>query len=300
MEEDELDTLRQIGKVARKVRESLYGIVREGMSLLELCEDVESMILSEGCGLAFPCNICIDSIAAHYSPIPNDGMVVPQGSIVKIDIGVELNGYIVDTAATISFSKEGQRLVQATEAALLAALKIIRHGVRVSDVGAAIQDTIHSYGFKPIRNLTGHEISKYNLHAGTSIPNVRVPDFRRLQSGRVYAIEPFATYPDGAGEVVSSGFYTIFRFTPSKSSYKGLESDELSLLSYIDRNFKGLPYSVRWLRNSGLKDVEILHERLLRLGKVSGYPVLVEKNRKPVAQAEVTIYVTENGCEVLT
>lgn len=300
MEEHELERLRQAGMVARKVKNSVYSMVKEGMSLLELCEAVEASILSEGCRPAFPCNICIDSIAAHYSPTPDDSTTIPYGSLVKVDMGVELDGYIADAAITISFAKEAQRLVQAAESALSAAIKIAKHGVRVSDIGAAIQDTIQSYGLKPIKNLSGHEISKYNLHAGTSIPNVRVPDFKRLQAGKVYAIEPFVTHPDGAGEVVSAKTFTIFRFTPSKSAYAGLGQDESSLLLYIERSFKGLPYSTRWLKKSDIGDCLSIHERLFKLRKVSGYPVLVEKKGRPVAQAEATIYVTDNGCEVLT
>ncbi|MEM2910766.1 MAG: type II methionyl aminopeptidase [Nitrososphaerota archaeon] len=300
MNEESLDLLFQAGKIATRVKERAYGLVREGVRLIEICEAVEMMIESEGGKPAFPCNVCVDEVAAHYSPPPNDPSIVPPNALVKVDMGVHLEGYIVDTAITVSLSREKQPLVLAAEEALRAAVKLIRAGTRLGEIGATIQHTIQKAGFKPVRNLTGHEISRYNLHGGVSIPNVALPDPRRVVKGAVYAIEPFTCPMKAAGEVVNSDTSTIFRLDVRKIPTAKLKPDEKALVEYIERGFRGLPYSPRWLSASNVPDPLSLHERLARTGRVHKYPVLVEKTRQPVAQAECTVYVDEDGCRVLT
>ncbi|MCL7385395.1 MAG: type II methionyl aminopeptidase [Thaumarchaeota archaeon] len=300
MNEEGLDLLIQAGRIAARVKERAYSLVKEGVRLIEICEAVETMIESEGGRPAFPCNVCVDEVAAHYSPLPNDQSTVPPNALVKIDLGVHLDGYIVDTAISVSLSKEKQSLVSTAEEALRAAVKFIRAGTRIGEIGAVIQSTIQKAGFKPIRNLTGHEISRYNLHGGASIPNVAIPDPRRVAKGAVYAIEPFVSFANAAGSVVNADLSTIFMLDIKKVPVAKLKPDEKALVEYIAENFKGLPYSPRWLRGSKIPEILSVHERLVKTGRIHKYPVLVEKTRQPVAQAECTVYVEEDGCKVLT
>ncbi|MCL7392227.1 MAG: type II methionyl aminopeptidase [Thaumarchaeota archaeon] len=300
MNEEGLDLLIQAGRIAARVKERAYSLVKEGVRLIEICEAVETMIESEGGRSAFPCNVCVDEVAAHYSPLPNDQSTVPPNALVKIDLGVHLDGYIVDTAISVSLSKEKQSLVSTAEEALRAAVKFIRAGTRIGEIGAVIQSTIQKAGFKPIRNLTGHEISRYNLHGGASIPNVAIPDPRRVAKGAVYAIEPFVSFANAAGSVVNADLSTIFMLDIKKVPVAKLKPDEKALVEYIAENFKGLPYSPRWLRGSKIPEILSVHERLVKTGRIHKYPVLVEKTRQPVAQAECTVYVEEDGCKVLT
>ncbi|MEM1992280.1 MAG: type II methionyl aminopeptidase [Nitrososphaerota archaeon] len=300
MNEEALDLLFQAGRIAARVKERIYSLVKEGVKLVEVCEAVEMMIESEGGKPAFPCNVCVDEVAAHYSPLPDDQSTIPPNALVKVDLGVHIDGYIVDTAISVSLSKEKQPLVAAAEEALRAAVKFIKAGTRLGEIGAVIQSTIQKAGFKPIKNLTGHEISRYNLHGGASIPNIAIPDIRRVVKGAVYAIEPFVSFANAAGEVVNADASTIFRLDVKKVPMAKLKLDEKALVEYIDENFKGLPYSPRWLRASKVPDPLGVHEKLVKTGRIHKYPVLVEKRRQPVAQAECTVYVEENGCRVLT
>ncbi|MEM3572000.1 MAG: M24 family metallopeptidase, partial [Candidatus Bathyarchaeia archaeon] len=162
----------QAGKIASKVRDMSKSIVYEGISILELCEKIEKTITDLGGKLAFPCNIGINEITAHYTSPINDPLKLPKNSIVKIDIGVHVDGYIADTAITVCFNQELYSLKIAVEESLDRAIKNLRPGIRNSDIGAIIQKTINDYGYKPIQNLTGHLIERYSLHAGKSIPNV--------------------------------------------------------------------------------------------------------------------------------
>jgi len=297
MDDAGLDALRRAGRIARKAREKALSIVREGVSLIEVCNLLEGLILDEGAKPAFPCNICINDVAAHYTPTIGDTSIIPPKSLVKIDIGVCVDGYIADTAITISLDTSLQPMVEAVNTALLEAVKIVKPGVQASTIGGLIQRVITSRGFKPIRNLTGHEIARYNLHAGLSIPNIQTARSEKLQLNHVYAIEPFATTSDGGGEVVSSKITTIYRLNVEKLKLEKLE-EEKKLLELIYERFNSLPYTPRWIPD--FERFSRVHERIARMGKIYSYPVLVERKGKPVAQAEHTITVTEKGCEVIT
>lgn len=294
----DIDSLMEAGRIARRIREKAINIIREGASILDVCNILEESIRDLGGKPAFPCNICINEIAAHYTASPGEQSVIPSRSIVKVDVGVSVNGYIADTAITISFDPNQESLVEAVNKALMEALKIIRPGAPVSVIGATIQKTIRDMRFKPIRNLTGHEIARYNLHAGLSIPNVQTIQTDKLKIGHVYAIEPFATTIDGAGEVVPLRTATIYRLSIEKIDRSKLEREELEFAEMISGDFGNLPYTTRWIKE--FDKVKDLHEKMVRKGRIHSYPVLVEKNGKPVSQAEHTILVTEDGCKVIT
>lgn len=293
------EELFKAGEVAKAVKEEVYRLVRPGASVYELAERVERIIAEKGARPAFPCNVSIGHVAAHYTPSPGDSSTIPAGSVVKVDIGVEVDGYIADTAVTVADSPVGEALRNAAEEALKAALRVIRDGVKASEVGNVVYSVASRYGFKPIRNLTGHEVARYNLHAGVSIPNVPSMNSSRLLKGRTYAIEPFITLREGAGEVVESGEVTIFRYEHRPKALKGVSAKEAELLNLLAQRFKGLPHSTRWIADMG-GEYLALHERLVKTGRIHGYPVLVERLGKPVAQAEHTIVVESDGVVVLT
>ncbi len=287
------------GEVARAVKEEVYRLVRPGVSVYELAERIERIIAEKGARPAFPCNVSINHVAAHYTPTPGDSSTIPADSVVKVDIGVEVDGYIADTAVTVTDSPVGEALRNAAEEALKTALRVIRDGVKVSEVGQVVYSVVAKYGFKPIRNLTGHEVARYNLHAGVSIPNVPTTNAGRLMKGHTYAIEPFVTLREGAGEVVESSEVTIFRYEHRPKALKGLSEKEAELLNLLAQRFKGLPHSTRWIIDKGDEYLAI-HDKLVRTGRIHGYPVLVERLGKPVAQAEHTIAVESDGVVILT
>ncbi|MCD6341344.1 MAG: type II methionyl aminopeptidase [Thaumarchaeota archaeon] len=295
---EDLDRFREAGAIARKARDEAYKLVREGVKVIEVCEAIEDIIRSSGAEPAFPCNVGINEVAAHYTSPPGDQTTIPPRSIVKVDVGVSLDGYLADTATTIALAPELEVLAEASKLVLREAIKAMSPGVSVSRIGLIIQKTANQLGFKPIRNLTGHEIKRYELHAGLTIPNVATVSLGRLKENHIYAVEPFLTTRKGAGEVVSAKFSTIFRVDPNKLSGKKLKPEERTLLRDLADRFKGLPYTPRWIKN--FDKVGKIHEKLVRLGRIYGYPVLVELFGEPVAQSEHTVIVTEKGCEVIT
>jgi methionyl aminopeptidase len=286
------------GRILREAREEIKGYVREGMMTIDICEKAEDLIKKKGAKPAFPCNVSINEIAAHYTSPPNDKSRVPENSVVKVDIGAHVDGYVTDTAVTICFSHEHEDLVGTAEYALKIAVESIKPGISASKLGALIENTIKSRGFRPISNLCGHQVGRYMVHTGTSIPNVSQLSLTRIKLGGVYAIEPFVTLPDATGRVEDGDVSTIFRFVKSRS----LENPHAKrLLRYIEENFRTLPFAERWLQ--GVVPTEhhrVAFHQLLESKALMCYPVFVEASRKTVAQAEHTVMIVEGGCVVLT
>jgi len=184
------------------------------------------------------------------------------------------------------------------EIALKAAIDNIHSQMPVSKIGGIIEKTIRNRGFKPISNLTGHSVGRYLIHAGTSIPNVSQVSFTKVKTGEVYAIEPFVTLPDAVGRVEDRADMAIFRLTKATSLRN---SYARTMLKHIENNFRTLPFAERWLKNVvPEKQHKEAFKELLHSKAIMGYPVFVEVSRKVVTQAEHTVLIKENGCEVLT
>ena len=296
--EDTLGKYRRAGKIAQEVREEMKKTLREGMPLIDVCEEAESLIRKKGGTPAFPCNVSVNEVAAHYTSPPEDKQKIPQNSVVKVDIGVHVDGYIADTATTVCFNPDYEPLVQTAEQALKKAVEILRPGLSISKFGSTIQKTIKNHGFKPVSNLTGHLIGRYVIHAGKSLPNVFHVSMARVKAGEVYGVEPFVTLSDAAGKIRSGKERHIFRFSKRKS----LKAPHAKrLLLYIQTNFKTLPFTERWLQECLPRNrYREAFAELLSSKSLMSYPVFVEASGQPVAQAEHTILIGKKSCLVLT
>ncbi len=301
MDEEELKSYIRAGEIAARVRDYAERIAKPGMKILDLAETVERKIVELGGKPAFPCNISINHEAAHRTPIIGDELIIPEDSVVKIDIGVHVNGYIADTAVTVSFNPRYEALLNAVREALERALKVVSAGVRFSEVGRTVENTLKSYGYKPIKNLSGHSLDRYIIHAGESIPNYHeLISLSRFKSNRAYAIEPFGT--DGRGFVVESDTITIYALWKT-GKVKGLTLDEKRVFMNIRERFKTLPFTERWLTDVFNGDVERLRKslnRLLEKKVIYGYPILVEAGKGMVAQFEHTVLVLDREVIVTT
>ena len=297
-DKEELEKFRLSGKILRETREEMRTYVKEKMPIIDVCEKVEGLIRSKGGKPAFPCNVSINEVAAHYTSPPDDKQTIPDGSTVKVDLGVHIDGYVTDTAFTVSFNPEGRSMITTAELALKTAIDNIHGDMALGKIGSLIETTIKNRGFKPISNLTGHSVGRYLIHAGLSIPNVAQVSFAKVRTGEVYAIEPFVTLPDAIGRVDDSPQVTIYRLLKTKSVKTEYSK---KLLKYIEDNFRTLPFAERWLIGLVPKEQhKAAFKELLTSKAVMGYPVFVEVSKKPVAQAEHTVLLKDDGCEVLT
>ena len=292
-----LDALRKAGVIAAKVRDTVVQEIEPGVKVLDICDRSENLIRDLGGGMAFPTNVDINSVAAHYVSPVDDATLIPERSLVKLDVGVHVEGYIADTAATVCLDPSLSYLVEAAEAGLEAAIKTIRPGIRASDVGAAIEQAIRARGAKPISNLTGHKLARYVVHAGASIPNVAGHDHHLLREGDVYAIEPFAVPSNVDGLVADGPPSNIYRVL-KKRSLKGAAK---TMMKHIQAEHRTLPFASRWVlrRFPGPEGVSAFNE-LLDSKCIMSYPQLVERTKAMVAQAEHSVILTEGGCEVTT
>ena len=195
--EESLQRMREnfakAGKVAAEVLREAPKLVMPGESYLDVVESLEKMIVDGGARPAFPANISINEIDAHFTPEAGSEALLGETDLVKIDIGAHVDGCIGDCALTVDLSGEHGKLCEASKAALEAAVASIKPGMAVGEVGAAIEKEISARGYRPIENLTGHKIEPYLLHAGQEIPNIASQGGYEIQEGDVFAIESFAS-----------------------------------------------------------------------------------------------------------
>lgn len=299
MNEVVYEKYRRAGRVAAEARDFGVGLIKVGVGFLEVVDRVEAKIVEDGAGIAFPVNVAVNEVAAHYSPRYEDtSLVFKKGDVVKLDVGAHVDGCIADTAVTVEVgSSVFSRLIRASEMALDKAIEKVAPDVDLSEVGVAVEETVRSYGYKPIDNLSGHSLGFYDLHSGLSIPNIgTVPRKGKPCVGAVLALEPFAT--NGLGHVISGGGSNIYLC--SKSFRSKLIRDHRSkvLFNRITTNFKTLPFAHRWYKDL-LGDDSVL-KRLCHVGVIKHYPKLIEAKSGIVTQKEHTVIVTEDGCEVIT
>jgi methionyl aminopeptidase len=288
---------RRAGKIASQVREEIFTQIRVGASALEICEAAEARIIELGGGIGFPTNVSLNEVAAHYTSPEEDATVIQEGDIVKLDLGVHIDGYIADTAVTVSFDSELETLVEASREALDKALILIRPKTNSKDLGKIIEDTIRGYGYRPIRDLSGHQLDEYVLHGSKSLPNIAVPHGSILEEGEAYALETFAT--TGTGSVHETGQYYIYSLNPARIPVRTQGARDIVRL--VAREFKTLPFSRRYLAKHipklslalGLR--ELTNKKVLRQ-----YSVLADAKGSRVAQTEHTFLITKDGIEITT
>jgi len=294
----QINDYNQAGKIAAEVREMVRVKNYVGKSVYEICEEVENEIIKHGAKCAFPVNVSINEIAAHYTAEPNDPIIITDSDLVKIDLGAQINGYIADTAVTICQDTQFDGLIKTAEDALSNAMSIIKVGIKASDIGRVIEKTIKQSGFKPIANLSGHSLDQYTIHAGKSIPNIWSIGGFSLSENTAYACEPFVTTEKGGGFVRNGKIKNIFAINSRKKT-KNDEADKL--LDYIWEKFNMLPFALRWItKDWEEKKARDLLEQLINKKAVQAYPVLIEINEQRVAQAEHTFIPNENGVIVTT
>jgi methionyl aminopeptidase len=286
------------GQITQQVKKQVQAVNWEGRSYLELCTFVEEWIKKLGGVPAFPCNVCANESAAHYTAEIEDPKIIPSDSIVKVDLGVHLEGYIADTAVTLCYNDEFLDMVEATKSALAEALKSIRAGVRTSEVGKIVQGIASRRGYRPISNLSGHSMEQYVIHAGTSVPNVWSPSLSSFKENKVYAVEPFFTTSSGSGIVVEGKAENIFAIAARKNT----KDQELNaFLEVVWKDRKTLPFAARWYEKTFPKNkLREMLTKLMKMKLVHGYAELVEAKSQPVAQAEHTVALSSNGYSVLT
>jgi methionyl aminopeptidase len=289
--EEIYDKYRAAGIIHRQIMEEARDKIKIGMPLYEYACFIDNRIIELGAKSAFPVNISLNEEAAHDTALLNDPRVFGE-DVVKVDVGIHVDGYIADGAMTLDLSGKNAALVKASEEALKAAIDTIKAGTNTLEIGAAIEDTITGLGFQPIRNLMGHGVAQYRAHCEPSVPNCRFLSTPvELRVGETIAIEPFAT--DGEGYIENGRIKEIYSQIKRKSTRL---PQVRKVLTQIEE-YNGLPFAKRWLEGDRL---DFALNQLEKENILTSYPVLVEIAGGLVSQAEHTVIVTEDGCEVTT
>jgi methionyl aminopeptidase len=287
MDKEVLEKYRKAGAINAEVRKEVKKILKPGLKILDLANKIEDLIEKKGGKPAFPVNISINEIAAHYTPSFNDAREIEEGDLVKIDIGVHVDGYIGDMAFT--YCSQPSHLIKASEKVLKNAIKIIKPGVSIAEIGTRIEETAKAQGVGVIVNLTGHTLDKYIFHGPPSILNVKNSVEHKFKEGDVIALEPFIT--ESNGHVKNSGTVEIFRYMMDKPVRL---TEARNILAMARDEYKSLPFAKRWLykKFSPIK-VSLALRQLGMVEALEEYPVLKEIDNKPIAQSEHTIIVQD-------
>jgi methionyl aminopeptidase len=295
MDEQELQDFKKAGQIAAQVREYGKSLIVEGAKVVDILDKIEEKIIQLGGDIAFPAQISINQIAAHYCSLENDSTIVNSSDVVKLDVGVHINGMIGDTATTVNLDGKYKDLLDASESALNEALKKIKPGVCVGEIGKIIQENISKKGFQPIKNLSGHGLGKFQIHTSPTMPNIELKLSSKLKEGMTVAIEPFAT--NGQGKIQEGGMATVF----SQINEKPIRSPMTREVFQKIKSYNGLPFTTRWLtKEFGEGKTRFALNELLKVGNIYGHAPLVEVKKGIVSQHEHSLIVTKDGCIITT
>ena len=278
------------GKIAKEVRAYGKSLIIKGASYNDVIQKIRGKIEALGAIPAFPPQIALDNVAAHFLPLPGQDIIFTN-ELVKLDIGVCYQGAIGDCAVSVDLSGKHKHIVDAAEAALKAAKEFIKVGITVGEIGEVIEKTILSFGLQPIRNLTGHGLGKFKVHTAPHIPNYKDGSRHKIKPGMTFAIEPFAT--DGKGLVHDGKGATLFSVRDSKRKYDGFIKEVYNTAL----SFHGLPFCMHDLitATAPIEIVKKAAQVLTRDGAFDDYAPLIEVGGGMVAQAEDSILIDEKG-----
>ncbi|CAN8074410.1 unnamed protein product [Agarophyton chilense] len=315
IEEDLYDSVREAAEVHRQVRKYMKTYIKPGVRLIDMCERLENanrafVGANDGDlsrGIAFPTGCSLNHVAAHYTPNKGDKTVLEYDDVMKVDFGTQINGRIIDCAWTVHFNPRYDPLVEGVKAATEAGVKAAGIDVRLCDVGAAVQEVMESneveldgkvYPVKSIRNLHGHSIGPYQIHAGKSVPIVRGGEQIKMEEGEFYAIETFGS--TGKGFVVEDMECSHYMKDFNAPRVNLRSSKARSLLSTIDKNFGTLAFCRRFLDRLGEEKYLMGLKALVDNGIVNPYPPLCDQKGCYTAQFEHTLVLKPTRKEVLS
>ncbi|CAE6474269.1 unnamed protein product [Rhizoctonia solani] len=315
--------IRRAAEVHRQVRAHARKHIRPGQTMTDIANNIEegvrALVEVQGrdkagieaenwrvAGIGFPTGLSLNECAAHYTPNAGDTRVLQQKDVLKVDIGVQVNGRICDSAFTLSFEPTYDALLEAVKDATNTGVREAGIDVRLGDIGAAIQEVMESYEVvvgtntyqvKSIENLSGHSIHRYSIHGSKSVPIVKTADQTKMEEGELFAIETFGS--TGRGRVIDSGDCSHYAKMRNPRGPLRLESAK-SLLKSIDKHFGTLPFCRRYLDRYGESKYLLALKSLVQEGVVQDYPPLCDVKGAMTAQFEHTILLRPTVKEVVS
>ena len=311
---DFYNEVRRAAEVHRQVRSYARKLIHPGISMINLCESIENAIrrLVEGdgleAGIAFPTGCSLNHVAAHYSPNAGDPTILQKSDVMKLDFGVHIKGRIIDCAFTLTFDPVYDNLLKAVKEATNTGIREAGIDARLGEIGSAIQEVMESYevtiggktyAVKPIRNLNGHSIAPYQIHAGKTVPIVRTPDQTKMEEGEFYAIETFGSTGKGLiHEDLECSHYMRNFDMPMNVPLRNPRARQL--LNTINKHFGTLAFCRRYLDRLGESKYLLALKNLCENNIVIPYPPLCDIKGSYTAQYEHTLLLRPTCKEVLS
>lgn len=291
---EDIDKWRLAGKITAEALMFGRRLLKPGAKLIDVADAIDNKIIELGARPAWPTQISLNDVAAHFTAEPDDGIVL-KDQVVSLDVGAHIDGIIGDTACTVDLSGRNAKLVEAVKEALKNAIKTVAVGVEIREIGKAIEGSIKKFGFSPVKNLTGHGINKWIIHDEPQVPNYDNGDKTVLKKGQIIAIEPFATTGGGLVDEAERGnIFSLLQARPVRSPFAR------EIMSFVAENYKNLPFTTRWLtKKFGVGKTNLALKELLQSGSLIAHPPLVEASKGLVSVYEKTLLV-DDKVEVLT
>ncbi|KAL0322805.1 UNVERIFIED_CONTAM: Methionine aminopeptidase 2B [Sesamum angustifolium] len=291
------NSVRQAAEVHRQVRKYIRQILKPGMLMTDLCETLENTVrklISENglqAGIAFPTGCSLNWVAAHWTPNTGDK------TVLQYDDGVLWTVHLLwrSTPCSIHFLRPHE--------ATNTGIKEAGIDVRLCDVGAAIQEVMESYEVlkwqvKSIRNLNGHSIGPYQIHAGKSVPIVKGGEQTKMEEGEFYAIETFGSTGKGYVREDLECSHYMKNFDVGHIPLRLPRAKQL--LATINKNFSTLAFCRRYLDRLGETKYLMALKNLCDAGIVQPYPPLCDVKGSYVSQFEHTILLRPTCKEVVS
>ncbi|KAL2612746.1 hypothetical protein R1flu_024438 [Riccia fluitans] len=313
LEKPMYNAVRQAAEVHRQVRTYIRKYAKPGVAMVDICETLEDkvrqLIDANGlkAGIAFPTGCSLNWVAAHWTPNTGDKTVLQYDDVMKLDFGTHIEGRIIDCAFTIAFNPVYDPLLQAVREATNTGVREAGIDVRLGDIGAAIQEVMESYELdingktyqvKSIRNLNGHSIGPYQIHAGKSVPIVKGGEQTKMEEGEFFAIETFGSTGKGFVREDLECSHYMKNFDVGHVPLRLAKAKQL--LGTIEKNFSTLCFCRRYLDRLGETKYLMALKNLCDQGVVQPYPPLCDIKGSYVAQFEHTIYLRPTCKEVLS
>lgn len=310
---DVYNEFRTAAEAHRQTRQYMQNYIKPGMSMIHIAETLEGisrkLIAEDGlkAGLAFPTGLSLNHCAAHYTPNNGDKTVLEYDDVMKVDFGTHINGRIIDCAFTLTFNPRYDELLKAVKDATNTGIRTAGIDVRLCDVGEAIQEVMESYEVeldgktyqvKSIRNLNGHSIGPYRIHAGKTVPIVKGGEQIKMEENEFYAIETFGS--TGKGYVHDDMECSHYMKNFELGHVPLRVSRSKHILNVINQNFDTLAFCRRWIDRLGETKYLIALKNLCDVGIIDPYPPLCDTKGCYTAQYEHTVLLRPTCKEVVS
>ncbi|MCR4284647.1 MAG: type II methionyl aminopeptidase [archaeon] len=300
MNKHEIESYIKAGQIASEIKKFARNLVKPGMKLIDIAIAIDDKIEEMGAETAFPVNLCIDEIAAHFTP--EIGCEEVAKGLFTIDIGIAIDGYIADTAMTIDLTEDNRHkeMINLNETIMKNLFEVIKPGIEVNKIGNSVQDTVQEWNkenntqFSTIKSLSGHQLGQHIIHAGLTVSNNRT-DNKTILDNIAIAVEPFVT--TGIGDIYEGNLGGIYALI---SEAQVRDNDSRKVIQFIKDNYKTRPFCSRWLEKAGLPRLKFILPNLVKQDILHHYPLLIEKSKAPVSQIENTFVIAEGKVRVTT